>query len=236
MFNRIIILILLSCKFILSAQNSDFKSNMQVYYNLKFKSDSTSSVISYGNVDLYIGDKGSIYQVKGKRELDSIIVNNHISKFPVKPIYKINNVIKKDYQAKNITYTEMIEGVNYGYIENLAELNKWILLPETKKIADYICHKAQMRFRGRNYIAWYTKEIPISDGPYKFAGLPGLVLELYDDKENFVFTLSGITKYNLNVLYNNNFKSLDRNKLFETKISNILKSERRFIKFNPIEL
>ncbi|MGA9211116.1 GLPGLI family protein, partial [Kaistella sp.] len=44
-------------------------------------------------------------------------------------------------------------------------------------------------FGGRKWIAWFSKEIEISEGPYKFRGLPGMIFQIYDDKNNFEFTL-----------------------------------------------
>ncbi len=54
--------------------------------------------------------------------------------------------------------------------------------------------KAKTKFRGRNYIAWYTAEIPISDGPYKFRGLPGLIVKLYDSKREINYSLIALKK------------------------------------------
>ena len=44
---------------------------------------------------------------------------------------------------------------------------------------------AKTTFKGRNYFAWYSIEIPINSGPYKFNGLPGLVVELFDSKKHY---------------------------------------------------
>ncbi|NHN26579.1 GLPGLI family protein [Flavobacterium jejuense] len=66
------------------------------------------------------------------------------------------------------------------YISEKKPLIKWNFNKETKKIGVYTCHKASATFRGRDYIVWYTTEIPIPYGPWKFNGLPGLVLEAYD--------------------------------------------------------
>ena len=62
------------------------------------------------------------------------------------------------------------------------ELN-WKILPETIVITNLNCQKAEVEYGGRQWIAWFTSEIPISDGPYKFRGLPGLIIEVFDDKK-----------------------------------------------------
>ncbi len=67
----------------------------------------------------------------------------------------------------------------------VAEKNQrmmWKLSNEEKDIKGYNCKKAICFYRGRNYTAWFTPEIPIPEGPYKFKGLPGLILEIEDDR------------------------------------------------------
>jgi GLPGLI family protein len=54
----------------------------------------------------------------------------------------------------------------------------WTLRNETKKIKSFTCKKATTTFRGRNYTAWYTEELSIIGGPWKFDGLPGLILSV----------------------------------------------------------
>lgn len=66
----------------------------------------------------------------------------------------------------------------------------WKLEPETRRLGGLTLHKASARFRGRNYTAWYCPEIPAPVGPWKLHGLPGAILEAYDDESFFhaVFT------------------------------------------------
>jgi GLPGLI family protein len=58
----------------------------------------------------------------------------------------------------------------------------WEISDEVKKIQGYTCYKATCHHRGRHYTAWFTPEIPIPEGPYKFKGLPGLILEIEDNR------------------------------------------------------
>jgi GLPGLI family protein len=61
----------------------------------------------------------------------------------------------------------------------------WTIINEFKKIGTFNCQKAQINFRGRKYIAWFTNLIPVSHGPWKFYGLPGLILEVSDEENLF---------------------------------------------------
>jgi GLPGLI family protein len=70
--------------------------------------------------------------------------------------------------------------------ENIPEID-WELKAETKEILGYNCKKATGTYRGRNYIAYYTTDIPIYDGPFKFNGLPGLILSVFEENKKVSF-------------------------------------------------
>ena len=62
----------------------------------------------------------------------------------------------------------------------------WEFRDSVKTVLGYECRLAEAEFRGRRWSAWYTLEVPISAGPWKLQGLPGLVCEVYDDKGHIV--------------------------------------------------
>lgn len=78
----------------------------------------------------------------------------------------------------------------YTYIDR-TNIN-WQLLNEFKEISGYKCQKATATFRGRKYEAYFTSEIPLSYGPWKFGGLPGLILEIYDQTGEVYFSAEEI--------------------------------------------
>lgn len=77
------------------------------------------------------------------------------------------------------------------------ELPQWTIGSETKEVMGYECIKATASYRGREWTAWFTPEIPISEGPWKLAGLPGLVLEAYDRHSDYRFVATRIKTDNL---------------------------------------
>ena len=102
--------------------------------------------------------------------------------------------IFKNYPNKKIsTYDYMPMGGFYKYNESM-DRPKWKLISGNMTICGYICKKAIVSFRGRNYTAWYTEKIAISDGPWKFWGLPGLILNISDDKNEYSFECIAIEK------------------------------------------
>jgi GLPGLI family protein len=97
-----------------------------------------------------------------------------------------------DYSKKQVIVREKVIKRAFIYEEFLPQI-KWKLVNETKQISKFNCQKATTTFRGRNYIAWFTTEIPISMGPWKFNGLPGLILELYDDTLQIQISFNSIS-------------------------------------------
>ncbi len=75
----------------------------------------------------------------------------------------------------------------------------WTITDELKKIGPYNCQKAKALFRGREYTAWFTHDIPISSGPWKLQGLPGLIINAFDNKGEVQFMLNSIVKSNMKI-------------------------------------
>jgi GLPGLI family protein len=69
---------------------------------------------------------------------------------------------------------------------------KWQISTDTATFGGMHCQKATTRFKGRDYTAWFCPDIPFHGGPWKLSGLPGLILEAYDDKKQVVFKFDGI--------------------------------------------
>ena len=63
----------------------------------------------------------------------------------------------------------------YVYRDSTAQF-RWALSADTATVCGYPCRKATAHFRGRDWTAWYTEELPVDAGPWKFNGLPGLIL------------------------------------------------------------
>jgi GLPGLI family protein len=99
----------------------------------------------------------------------------------------MNFTIFKDYPQKGrLTLCDYF-GYEYILYEETLPVFDWTLTKDTLTVCGYLCKKATTTFRGRNYEAWYSTEIPISDGPWKFNGLPGLILKAKDDQSFFSF-------------------------------------------------
>lgn len=98
----------------------------------------------------------------------------------------------------------------------------WKISKESKKIGPYLCQKAITAFRGRNYTAWFTRDLPINSGPWKLQGLPGLILIASDDSGEVSFTVRSISKGHALVkpdLSSMEHKTLEAYKEFQRSLS-----------------
>lgn len=96
---------------------------------------------------------------------------------------------------------ESIDSEPVAILENIPQL-KWNLdFDDIKKIDNYDCNKATVDFRGRSYVVWYTREIPSFFGPWKFSGLPGLILEIIDSTNTYHWVVSKIRNNNIPKIY-----------------------------------
>lgn len=105
-----------------------------------------------------------------------------------------NYIIEKDYNPEKIVFAENIGPQASAYTEDRPM--KWIMAEDTDNLSGYKVFKATCNFGGRKWMAWYTKDIQISDGPYKFWGLPGLIIKIQDDKGDYIYTLLSEEKTN----------------------------------------
>ncbi len=100
-------------------------------------------------------------------------------------------------EKKMLTVTAKLITKNFKYKESIEKKN-WKLESGDTTLLGYPCKKASCTFRGRTWNVWYTLEIPISEGPWKLDGLPGMILSASDPNGEFSFNCKSIEE-NVNV-------------------------------------
>ncbi|MDR1371011.1 MAG: GLPGLI family protein [Dysgonamonadaceae bacterium] len=113
------------------------------------------------------------------------------------------NIIIKNLAENKLTFTGRIANNDYEYEEPLNEM-QWEIKSDTMTILTYLCQKATTTFRGRDYEVWFTPDIPIINGPWKFHGLPGLILKASDSKNEFRFECNEISQQGSLITHNKN--------------------------------
>ena len=109
------------------------------------------------------------------------------------PRKRMRTYVYKNYPSGKMTVTDGVSLQDFIYEDEL-NAQQWEIKDSTKTILDYPCQMAACNFRGREWTAWFTTDIPVSDGPWKFGGLPGLIMEAYDKGNQYVFTIVGLQK------------------------------------------
>lgn len=94
-------------------------------------------------------------------------------------------------EGKRIVTDVLIQ--NFHYEEDV-ESPLWTLMNRDTLIIDYKCESAQCDFRGRKWTVYYTNELPVSAGPWKLQGLPGVILYAFDETGAFSFKAISIKK------------------------------------------
>ena len=105
-----------------------------------------------------------------------------------------SQIIYKNYPDGKMTVSEILTTSHFVYEDSLNAQN-WNIIDSTKMVLGYECQKATARFRGRDWVVWFAPEIPVSDGPWKLMGLPGLIVEAYDEKRHYDYLITGL-EYN----------------------------------------
>ena len=89
-----------------------------------------------------------------------------------------------------------LQTVLYNIVEDIT-IPEWTMYEDsTITVLGMECKKATTNFRGRYWEVWYTEEIPISQGPWKLCGLPGMILKANSPKFMLI-EATGIKNKNL---------------------------------------
>ncbi|WP_027383524.1 GLPGLI family protein [Epilithonimonas caeni] len=93
--------------------------------------------------------------------------------------------IKKNNEDKTVSLVENV-GSKQVYYQEDRKMN-WNISDQISDLNGYKVQKATTSFGGRTWTAWFAPDIKVYDGPYKFSGLPGLIVKLEDEKGDYKF-------------------------------------------------
>lgn len=211
------------------AQTADIEVSYVAHYpNLRDgKTDLTSQYILLSNstqskffspVTEYLDSLNSTPEGKAKlKEMQrSALASGDFDKIP-RPDGTMY-VVKSFANGKQKHYdTSGLE--KYVYEESVPSQD-WQTTDSSKVILGYECFMATTDYHGRKWIAWFSPEIPVQNGPWKFDGLPGLILEVSADGNQYGFIATGIqqsAKPIGQVYLSNEYESTDRINYLKTK-------------------
>ena len=189
-----------------SKRDTIAQCDVQVKYELKFIPDTMKrDKYKTQTMVLRMNTKGvSVYQEYGKYRSDSVIAartrngkirlsdENEAIKYHTNA--RDNITIAKSWPENNQLLVRELIGLDgtFTYTEEKPDFGWQVDFSQTKEVAGYNCHSAKGSYAGRDYQVWFTTDIPISDGPWFFCGLPGLILEASSLDEEFFYTCMSI--------------------------------------------
>lgn len=173
------------------------QSANRFFYELTFKPKKGIDSLQKAVMILDVTDKKSLYRDYLTVSQDSVLkievekmqkagVFKDLSKSFQMP--KFAYKITKEYPTMKVNFSERMLNSVFGYNEE-PKFN-WKISNDKQKIGEYETQKATTEFGGRKWTAWFTESIPFPDGPYKFSGLPGLIVKIEDAEKNFSWVLT----------------------------------------------
>ena len=174
-------------------------------YRLTFQPDSTDPAKRTETMVLTLGKSLSKFGSRGAQLADSMAASSadarltpenvqaFTSKMMALPRSRFRYAIYKTAAGRQITHYEPLGVSTFRYEEPAGGLS-WTIAPATATIAGYACQQATATFAGRRWEAWFAREVSVPDGPYKFGGLPGLIVKVADTRGHYTFELLKLSK------------------------------------------
>lgn len=224
------------------AQKETYVTEYEIKYEVDYQYFVDDEERSQETLYLFTGDKASVFVNHNKareeeirqKMRDMMHARGRVVSFEAGIISsEFGMEFYKDFESGQIWRLMEIADRDYAFLEEDAPV-EWSITNETKTYEGYEAQKATTTYAGRDYVAWFSLEIPIADGPYVFTGLPGLIVELYDVGELFKFSLLSVKKLEEPKVWTFNKRKIkiqSRAKVLNTKEKFERRESRRWFSF-----
>lgn len=229
-----LIVAILSASFCALAQKPS-EMTMECFYRLTFQKDTIENITKEDVMVLRMNRSRSVFFSENSYRLDSLLLSEQGDAVRMDILANgakkydrgaVSYCVLKEFSDNSLTFTDNVGGDYLKYQEAMPRFD-WKLTGEQKQVGGYACQKATCEFRGRNYEAWFTTEIPMNNGPWKFNGLPGLILEVYDTAWHYHFEFLSMSQSEAEIgLLTRDYTKTTREKF--------LKAQTNYIK-NPVD-
>ena len=143
------------------------------------------------------------------------------------PHKRMKAYVYKNYPQGMMTVTDGLLMQDYIYEDTLYAQN-WVIQDSSKLILGHECQKAVCQYRGHCWTAWFAMDIPITDGPWKLCGLPGLIMEATSEDNSHAFKLLGMEKVSKEpIVFSKTY--VGNNKFEKTTFEKFLKEQYIFL-------
>ena len=183
-------LLLMLPVFIFGQNKAGKNADLKILYEMKMGNLTENKEVAAYYYELLFNNTRSIYADVEARTYYDFITSNKGNSQPIMPPKAKGSVYKEN--EKLVVFLP-INGDMYSFDEPLLQ---WTILKgREKKVAGYNCLLAKTTTdTGVVFYTWFTSEIPIPEGPFRFKGLSGVVLEIYNEKNTIWISAMQIQK------------------------------------------
>ena len=203
MKKQLLLAVVLLAAFISAEAQKPDTAWLMVHYKFTHIRDTTNRDHPYTeNMVLLIGKSASVY-----RSYDGLVAYQQFKKAYAEAVAaspdgnpRINRMGRGSptqyyqYPAQQKLLTKDVVMVNEYLIEGPMPAIDWKISVDTATFGGLHCQKATGHFRGRDYIVWFCPDLPVHTGPWKLNGLPGVIVDAHDTKNEVVFAFDGVEK------------------------------------------
>ena len=237
-YSWIIFFILISS--VVTAQKKLDVTNLECQYQYVHMQDTLKKILDEDDrLVLLLGNKVSKCYSSYSMQVDERyenpnrrkIIDAEIMEFlktKKQPLHKrMKAYVYKNFPEGKMTVTDGLSLQDYIYVDSLNNIN-WTMADSTKTILNYTVQMATCDYRGHHWTAWFAPDVPVSDGPWKLHGLPGLIMEAYDTNAYHHFTIVGIRKViDMPIVMSKTY--VGTNKFEKVKRKDFLKMQRQYL-------
>lgn len=177
---------------------------LMVHYKFTHVMDTTNRAYDWKeNTVLFVGKSASAY-----RSYDGLVADQQFKKAYAEAVASspdghprgINRSGRGSrsqyfqYPGEQKLFTKDYLMANAYLIESAMPAINWTISNDTATFGGLHCQKATGHFRGRDYIVWFCPDLPVHTGPWKLNGLPGVIVDAHDTKNEVVFAFDGVEK------------------------------------------
>ena len=176
---------------------------LMVHYKFTYVMDTTNRANPYTeNMVLFVGKSASAY-----KSYDGLVADQQFKKAWTEAVAsspdghpRINRMGRGSpiqyyqYPVEQKFFTKDVIMVNDYLIENPMPTIDWKISGDTATFGGLHCQKATGHFKGRDYLVWFCPDLPVHSGPWKLNGLPGVIVDARDTKNEVVFAFDGVEK------------------------------------------
>jgi len=185
------------------AQGKPEMAQAIIHYKFSHVRDTANRQQPYTeNMILFLGSHSSAYKSYDKKMADALVRRQIQEQMANNPGGNVRIMRGKNSGSNTEYYQFAADGklvrrerlINSYLIEESMPAINWKIENDTASFGGLHCQKATTHFKGRDYIAWFCPDLPFHSGPWKLNGLPGVIVDAHDTKNEVVFKFDGVEK------------------------------------------